>query len=277
MRWPRCGPVPDKREQGGRAPAGTAPGTGAASGPCRCCPQLSSDRPGADSQVEGRTVTAAAARRQRRRSTPSGVAQPTTDTEATATIPLVRTGAQCTRSNLRNLACGRPEVQAVNWRWITGAVVHTCGRLGTTWARRRTKRALAGRLPPLRSGDGRGRYGRGVRILLPSDDAIADRDPIDLYLSPAREATGRPWVAVNMVCTADGAAVDPTGVSGKLGGDADTKAFGALRSVADVIVAGASTARARRPSSTTTCAPAARTASASHAIPRRIPAKCEEV
>lgn len=83
-----------------------------------------------------------------------------------------------------------------------------------------------------------------MRILLPSDDAIADRDPIDLYLSPAREATGRPWVAVNMVCTADGAAVDPTGVSGKLGGDADTKAFGALRSVADVIVAGASTVKA---------------------------------
>lgn len=83
-----------------------------------------------------------------------------------------------------------------------------------------------------------------MRILLPSDDAASDRDPLDLYLSPARQATGRPWVAVNMVCTADGASVDPTGRSGALGGEADRRAFLALRSVADVIVAGATTVKA---------------------------------
>jgi riboflavin biosynthesis pyrimidine reductase len=99
-------------------------------------------------------------------------------------------------------------------------------------------------MPPERSDSRQGRYGRTVRILLPSDDATAGRDPLDLYVSPVREATGRPWVAVNMVCTADGASVDPTGRSGALGGDADKKAFGALRSAADVIVAGSTTVKA---------------------------------
>lgn len=83
-----------------------------------------------------------------------------------------------------------------------------------------------------------------MRILLPSDEAAADRDPLDLYVSPGREMAGRPWVAVNMACTADGASVDPTGRSGSLGGDADRQAFHALRSVADVIVAGSTTVKA---------------------------------
>jgi riboflavin biosynthesis pyrimidine reductase len=50
-------------------------------------------------------------------------------------------------------------------------------------------------------------------------------------------------VIVNMVCTADGATVDPTGRTGALGGEGDRQAFHALRSVADVIVAGAETVR----------------------------------
>src|SRR5262245_3518488 len=46
--------------------------------------------------------------------TSQGVAQPTTDTEATATIPLVRAGAHCTLAKLWGRGCGRPEEEAVN-------------------------------------------------------------------------------------------------------------------------------------------------------------------
>src|SRR5688572_14206623 len=50
---------------------------------------------------------------------------------------------------------------------------------------------------------------------------------------------------VNMISSADGAtAVE--GLSGGLGGPADQKVFGAVRAVADVIVAGAGTVRAER-------------------------------
>jgi riboflavin biosynthesis pyrimidine reductase len=53
---------------------------------------------------------------------------------------------------------------------------------------------------------------------------------------------GRPWVMTNMIATIDGAtAVD--GLSGGLGGAGDKAVFMALRAVADVIVAGASTVR----------------------------------
>ena len=46
---------------------------------------------------------------------PQGVAQqPTKDTEATATIPLVRAGAQCTGANLRVTPCGRLGEHPVN-------------------------------------------------------------------------------------------------------------------------------------------------------------------
>lgn len=55
----------------------------------------------------------------------------------------------------------------------------------------------------------------------------------------------RPYVFTNMVSSADGAtAVD--GLSGELAGPADAEVFRALRSVADVIIAGASTVREER-------------------------------
>jgi hypothetical protein len=57
----------------------------------------------------------------------SGVAQPTTDTEATTTIPLVRAEAQCTKGNLRGGGCGLLEDEPVNCRWITGGRVHRGG------------------------------------------------------------------------------------------------------------------------------------------------------
>lgn len=54
----------------------------------------------------------------------------------------------------------------------------------------------------------------------------------------------RPWVRVNFVSSIDGAAQDRSGVSGDLGGPDDTAIFAVLRSLADVILVGAGTARA---------------------------------
>jgi riboflavin biosynthesis pyrimidine reductase len=58
---------------------------------------------------------------------------------------------------------------------------------------------------------------------------------------PAPE--GRPWLLVNMISSLDGA-ITVQGKSGKLGGPADRAVFGALRAVADVVMAGAGTVRA---------------------------------
>ena len=82
-----------------------------------------------------------------------------------------------------------------------------------------------------------------VRMLLPnpSDDV----DAFDVYTAPGRAPIGdRPWVVVNMITTVDGATADAEGRSGGLSGPADRQAFTALRSVADVVVAGAGTVRA---------------------------------
>jgi riboflavin biosynthesis pyrimidine reductase len=56
---------------------------------------------------------------------------------------------------------------------------------------------------------------------------------------------GRPWLRANMVASADGAA-SLDGRSGGLSGPADKAVFSVLRSLADVIVVGASTARVER-------------------------------
>lgn len=53
----------------------------------------------------------------------------------------------------------------------------------------------------------------------------------------------RPWVRTNFVVTVDGSAQDESGVSGTLGGDADHRAFQAMREACDVVVVGAGTAR----------------------------------
>jgi riboflavin biosynthesis pyrimidine reductase len=88
--------------------------------------------------------------------------------------------------------------------------------------------AAAGRLTPARAAD------PGVAGLI---DAIAR-----IYRYPVSD---RPWVRANMVQSADGGvAVD--GRSGGLSGPADRLVFSVLRSLADVILVGASTARAER-------------------------------
>jgi riboflavin biosynthesis pyrimidine reductase len=66
-----------------------------------------------------------------------------------------------------------------------------------------------------------------------------------LYAYPAGEALHRPWLRANMVVSVDGAA-SLAGRSGGLSGPADRLLFSVLRSLADVILVGAATARAER-------------------------------
>src|SRR5262245_1815339 len=53
---------------------------------------------------------------ERREAVPQVAAQPTTDTEATTAIPLIRAGAAITLSNLEGKGCGRLEGEPVNFR-----------------------------------------------------------------------------------------------------------------------------------------------------------------
>ncbi len=66
-----------------------------------------------------------------------------------------------------------------------------------------------------------------------------------LYAYPAAGPARRAWVRANMVASVDGAA-SLDGRSGGLSGRADRAVFAVLRSLADVIVVGASTARIER-------------------------------
>lgn len=81
-----------------------------------------------------------------------------------------------------------------------------------------------------------------VRQLLPHP--VEPVDGPELYRSDQRTPhEHRPWIAVNMVTSVDGA----TAIGGRsagLGGSADRAVFVALRSIADVILVGAGTVRA---------------------------------
>jgi riboflavin biosynthesis pyrimidine reductase len=66
-----------------------------------------------------------------------------------------------------------------------------------------------------------------------------------LYAYPPVNARPAPWVRANMIASVDGAA-DLNGRSGGLSGDADRLVFSVLRSLADVILVGAGTARAEK-------------------------------
>lgn len=61
--------------------------------------------------------------------------------------------------------------------------------------------------------------------------------------SYAYPSTTRPWLRSNFVATIDGRTQDPSGVSGSLGGEPDHRVFTILRSLADVVLVGAGTAR----------------------------------
>ncbi len=80
-----------------------------------------------------------------------------------------------------------------------------------------------------------------MRQLLPTP---ADVDPVTTYLGADRPAPAeRPWVAVGMIQSLDGATA-VGGRSGALGGPADKAVFRAVRAIADVVLVAAGTARA---------------------------------
>jgi riboflavin biosynthesis pyrimidine reductase len=87
----------------------------------------------------------------------------------------------------------------------------------------------------------RRRYGAEVRQLHPTPGEV---DPLRAYLAAPRPAPpDRPWVAMSMVTSLDGAtAVD--GRSGPLGGAPDRAVFRAVRALADVVLVAAGTVRA---------------------------------
>jgi riboflavin biosynthesis pyrimidine reductase len=66
-----------------------------------------------------------------------------------------------------------------------------------------------------------------------------------LYAYPPVAGRATPWVRANMIVSVDGAAA-LNGRSGGLSGDADRLVFSVLRSLADVILVGAGTARAEK-------------------------------
>ena len=80
-----------------------------------------------------------------------------------------------------------------------------------------------------------------MRALLPRPEA--DVDPVRAYAFADGVGADRPFVRCNMISTLDGA-ITLNGRSGMLGGPADRQVFQALRSLTDVILVGAGTARA---------------------------------
>jgi len=81
-----------------------------------------------------------------------------------------------------------------------------------------------------------------MRQLFP--DMADDVDPLDVYRD-VPVVDGRPSVRVNMISSVDGATA-VTGVSGGLGGAADKRLFGVLRSLADMVLVAAGTMRTER-------------------------------
>ena len=79
-----------------------------------------------------------------------------------------------------------------------------------------------------------------MRRLLPEPSGPID--PVSAY-ADMPHAAGRPAVRLNMIASIDGAiAVD--GTSGAVGGDPDRRVYAALRSLADIVLVAAGTARA---------------------------------
>ncbi|GAA2090556.1 pyrimidine reductase family protein [Aeromicrobium tamlense] len=71
---------------------------------------------------------------------------------------------------------------------------------------------------------------------MPDLDELAD-----LYAYPESH---KPWLRTNFVASVDGGVQNSQGLSGTLGGEQDARLFQVLRSLADVVVVGAGTARA---------------------------------
>ena len=82
-----------------------------------------------------------------------------------------------------------------------------------------------------------------MRALLP--EAEADVDLASAYRLPAGAGEERVFVRCNMISSLDGA-ISVKGRSGLLGAPADRRVFQVLRSLADIVLVGAGTARAER-------------------------------
>lgn len=82
-----------------------------------------------------------------------------------------------------------------------------------------------------------------MRALLPQP--AAGVDAADAYAVPSGAGKDRPFVRCNMISSLDGA-VTFGGRSSKLGGPADRRLFHVLRSLSDVVLVGAGTARTER-------------------------------
>jgi riboflavin biosynthesis pyrimidine reductase len=73
-----------------------------------------------------------------------------------------------------------------------------------------------------------------------SPSSLADDDIAELYAYPVE----RTWVRANFVSTLDGAVQGPDDKAGSISDHADRRVFALLRSLCDVVVVGAGTARA---------------------------------
>jgi riboflavin biosynthesis pyrimidine reductase len=88
----------------------------------------------------------------------------------------------------------------------------------------------------------RGETGQAAQAVIAALGELYAYPPLS---SSAGSATTGPWVRANMIATADGAST-VNGRSGGMSGPADRLVFSVLRSVADVILVGAGTARAEK-------------------------------
>ena len=74
------------------------------------------------------------------------------------------------------------------------------------------------------------------------NENITDADLAELYAPPA----GQPWLRVGMVSTVDGSATGDDARTASINNAADRRVFQTLRSLADVIIVGAGTAKAEK-------------------------------
>jgi riboflavin biosynthesis pyrimidine reductase len=82
-----------------------------------------------------------------------------------------------------------------------------------------------------------------VQALYPTEpSSLTDDDVAELYGYPAE----RTWVRANFVSTLDGAVQGPDEKAGSISDSADRRVFALLRSLSDVVVVGAGTARAEQ-------------------------------
>jgi riboflavin biosynthesis pyrimidine reductase len=78
----------------------------------------------------------------------------------------------------------------------------------------------------------------------PAPAALAASEITDSQLADWYRPPPQPWVRANMVCSVDGAASGPSGVSGDVQSEADHAVYHLLRALCDVVLVGAGTARA---------------------------------